>query len=461
MPFIAITERAFSRLVNEQYDVLQRGIAVHERLERLVIEERGLDEIVARDRRRGRRHGVVHDARGEPLAAQRRPARARPSARPTEVAAPRPRRAARRGPFEPAHPALAGRALALPVAAGGAAAPLALARGRRRRRRARRVRAPPAAGGDGRRPRADARARRARDRAAPGRRRARRGARRPARRGRAAAPPASRSAIGDRRRCSSSSSTTPRPRGGRSSRRSRQPASRGAGRRTSAGPGLLCAVIDGADVDPVELAGGAPRGARRGARRRPRRRQPAAPASARCGAASTRRAARSRRRPLANGDGRPRSRPTRPRRVHAAALAAGRRRAAALLRRRARPDRATEGDYGDELLRSLEAFIEHNGHWERAARELYCHRHTLRYRIRKVEELTGRDLSPAHATGSSSGSRCARGSWCVRVAVLGAGGTIAPAIVRDLAESDEVDGLLAARLGRRARRRGRRRARRR
>jgi purine catabolism regulator len=53
------------------------------------------------------------------------------------------------------------------------------------------------------------------------------------------------------------------------------------------------------------------------------------------------------------------------------------------------------GDYGDELLRSLEAFIEQNGQWERAARELYCHRHTLRYRIRKIEELTGRDLSRA------------------------------------------------------------------
>ena len=32
---------------------------------------------------------------------------------------------------------------------------------------------------------------------------------------------------------------------------------------------------------------------------------------------------------------------------------------------------------------------------ERAARELYCHRHTLRYRIRRVEQLTGRDLSSA------------------------------------------------------------------
>ena len=46
-------------------------------------------------------------------------------------------------------------------------------------------------------------------------------------------------------------------------------------------------------------------------------------------------------------------------------------------------------------LRSLEAYIEHNGNWERAARQLYCHRHTLRYRIRKIEDLTGRDLSRA------------------------------------------------------------------
>jgi PucR family transcriptional regulator, purine catabolism regulatory protein len=52
-----------------------------------------------------------------------------------------------------------------------------------------------------------------------------------------------------------------------------------------------------------------------------------------------------------------------------------------------------EGHYGGELMRSLEAFIESNGQWEAAARRLYCHRHTLRYRIRKIEELTGRDLS--------------------------------------------------------------------
>jgi PucR-like helix-turn-helix protein/diguanylate cyclase with GGDEF domain len=59
------------------------------------------------------------------------------------------------------------------------------------------------------------------------------------------------------------------------------------------------------------------------------------------------------------------------------------------------PIEDSEGTYGGELMRSLEAFIECNGQWERAARALYCHRHTLRYRIRRVEELTGRSLDSA------------------------------------------------------------------
>ena len=59
------------------------------------------------------------------------------------------------------------------------------------------------------------------------------------------------------------------------------------------------------------------------------------------------------------------------------------------------PIEAGEGQYGGELMRSLEAFIENNGQWERAAQQLYCHRHTLRYRIRRIEELTGRDLGSA------------------------------------------------------------------
>jgi PucR family transcriptional regulator, purine catabolism regulatory protein len=60
------------------------------------------------------------------------------------------------------------------------------------------------------------------------------------------------------------------------------------------------------------------------------------------------------------------------------------------------PIEESDERYAAELLRSLEAFIERNGHWERAASDCYCHRHTLRYRIRRVEELTGRDLSRAN-----------------------------------------------------------------
>jgi purine catabolism regulator len=59
------------------------------------------------------------------------------------------------------------------------------------------------------------------------------------------------------------------------------------------------------------------------------------------------------------------------------------------------PVLASDSVYSAELLHSLELFILHNGQWERAARELHCHRHTLRYRMRKVEEMTGRDLSKA------------------------------------------------------------------
>src|SRR5918995_5535374 len=67
-PFIAITEAAFSRLVNEQYDVLSRGIAVNERLERLVLEDGGLDEIAREIAAAVGGSSVVLDARGETLA---------------------------------------------------------------------------------------------------------------------------------------------------------------------------------------------------------------------------------------------------------------------------------------------------------------------------------------------------------------------------------------------------------
>jgi purine catabolism regulator len=53
-------------------------------------------------------------------------------------------------------------------------------------------------------------------------------------------------------------------------------------------------------------------------------------------------------------------------------------------------------EHGGDLVSSLRAFLDHNARWESAAAELYVHRHTLRYRMRKVEELTGRDLDLPH-----------------------------------------------------------------
>ena len=52
--------------------------------------------------------------------------------------------------------------------------------------------------------------------------------------------------------------------------------------------------------------------------------------------------------------------------------------------------------HGGDLISSLWAFLDHNARWESAASGLYVHRHTLRYRMRKVEELTGRNLGSAH-----------------------------------------------------------------
>jgi PucR family transcriptional regulator, purine catabolism regulatory protein len=54
------------------------------------------------------------------------------------------------------------------------------------------------------------------------------------------------------------------------------------------------------------------------------------------------------------------------------------------------------GDRSAELVRTLTAFLEHNGHWEAAAAALQVHRHTVRNRIAAVEELTGRRLGSAH-----------------------------------------------------------------
>lgn len=45
-----------------------------------------------------------------------------------------------------------------------------------------------------------------------------------------------------------------------------------------------------------------------------------------------------------------------------------------------------------DLVASLRAYLESNGHWDAAAQRLGVHRHTLRYRMKRVAELLGRDL---------------------------------------------------------------------
>lgn len=58
---------------------------------------------------------------------------------------------------------------------------------------------------------------------------------------------------------------------------------------------------------------------------------------------------------------------------------------------------AADARNGSELVRSLRIWLEHNGTFDSAARELGIHRHTLRARVADAERLLGRDLSSFHA----------------------------------------------------------------
>ncbi len=171
MPFIAITERAFARLVNEQYAVLERGAQVHEQLERLVIEGRGLEAILGSVRPRSAARRSSRTPTGRELA--RHPGKGGPGA--AALKALGAEAAVRRAtsaltPFEPQHPSLAGRALAVPVPGRRGGSPIGWLivvsqrgpLGDFERLTARQ-------GVDGRRAGADARAGGARDRATPGR----------------------------------------------------------------------------------------------------------------------------------------------------------------------------------------------------------------------------------------------------------------------------------------------------
>lgn len=66
----------------------------------------------------------------------------------------------------------------------------------------------------------------------------------------------------------------------------------------------------------------------------------------------------------------------------------GRAFAAALLQ----PLTDLDGGGRSDLVASLRAWLEHNGHWDGAAATLGVHRHTLRSRIQRIEHVLSRDL---------------------------------------------------------------------
>jgi purine catabolism regulator len=392
MPFIAITEAAARSLVNEQYDVLSRGLAVNERLERLVLEGGGLEEIAREIASAVGGSSVVLGARGERLATGGRALAAevvesiREEAQGHEAAA---------APFVPSHANLKGRALAHPVSPRGGAAEawlvvvrrsgqlgdferlcvqqaaivvaLELMRDRVARETERRLSGEVLeAALSGRLAPSDVR-----DRLAP---------------------------FGIGESAAALVFECDRPDAAQSSLEQHLGAERlpalvathKLGRRE-----LLCAVVDVGDADPIEVAAGARRllesdhGGTRAAASRP------APTDrvrhsfheARCALEAT---------AFSNGAA---PEVASHRDLGAFTLLLSVQDADALrlyCETVLGPIENADSRYAGELLRSLEAYIDRNGHWERAARDCYCHRHTLRYRIKRIEELTGRDLTRAN-----------------------------------------------------------------
>ncbi|MER5490294.1 PucR family transcriptional regulator ligand-binding domain-containing protein [Streptomyces sp. NPDC002490] len=57
------------------------------------------------------------------------------------------------------------------------------------------------------------------------------------------------------------------------------------------------------------------------------------------------------------------------------------------------PLRAYDRRHRADLVETLEAFLDSDGSWTRCAARLHLHVNTLRYRVGRIEQLTGRDLS--------------------------------------------------------------------
>ncbi|MEV5568881.1 PucR family transcriptional regulator ligand-binding domain-containing protein [Spirillospora sp. NPDC052269] len=57
------------------------------------------------------------------------------------------------------------------------------------------------------------------------------------------------------------------------------------------------------------------------------------------------------------------------------------------------PLRTYDEEHRADLVLTLETFLQHSGSWTRCAERLHLHVNSVRYRIQRIEELTGRDLS--------------------------------------------------------------------
>jgi len=398
MPFIAITERAFSQLVNEQYSMMERGTALHERLERLVLEGRGMIEVLGAIGHAVGGTALLVDAAGRVVAEgrNRRRVAARDAIEALGVELSQRVAQGRVSPFSPEHPGLAERALVVPVPARGQGVPrswlavvresgsladfdrlatrqaaiavaLELMRDRIVHETERRL------AGD---LLAEVLSGRLEHEELCGRL----------------------EPFGIGERAAALVFELEDPAGAEQALEAALAEGGSAALVATtgmAGRDLLCALVDPGDDEPVEVARralGALAADAEPVRAAASRIAPVSSArrsfhEARCALEAT---------SMANGDT-PDVASHRDLGAFTLLLAlqdddALRAYSDSLLA----PIERTEGEYGDELLRSLEAYIEQNGQWERAARELFCHRHTLRYRIRRIEELTGRDLSRAH-----------------------------------------------------------------
>lgn len=73
-----------------------------------------------------------------------------------------------------------------------------------------------------------------------------------------------------------------------------------------------------------------------------------------------------------------------------------------LLRRRHLEPLAAEGEFGQDLLETVRAYLAHGLSIPRAAASIPVHVNTLRYRLKRFQELTGTDLhQPEHLIEAS------------------------------------------------------------